>query len=381
MSDKKLMINWILPRPSLSGGVKSNRLIAEAMVRKGHRVNILYVDLPAIRPPIWRVRTLIRYWLRRYKTQKKQQHHLEFSIANLLPVQHQVISSFDAPDADVTIATWWETARWIQSWPESKGAKAYFIRHHEIHGGEPSKVIETYGYPFKKLVIARWLQNLMADQYGDSEAVLVPNGVDWTQFNFQAREKQGIPTIGMLFGIVEWKGAKAAFNAIRLVQQRLPNLRVICFGTHPLDAVENPPDNFEYHFRPNQNEIPKLYRKTDCWLLSSTLEGFGMPGLEAAACGCPLVSTRCGGPEDYIKHEYNGYLVDVNDVEAMADRIYQVVTMDNSLWRKMSSNSADYVKRFDWDISAGILEQALLNLVGSSNTTHSDDQPTSSIAE
>lgn len=30
-----LAINWVLPRPSLSGGIKSNRLIAEAMVRRG----------------------------------------------------------------------------------------------------------------------------------------------------------------------------------------------------------------------------------------------------------------------------------------------------------------------------------------------------------
>ena len=37
MTDKKLTINWVLPRPSLAGGVKSNRLIAEAMVRRGHR--------------------------------------------------------------------------------------------------------------------------------------------------------------------------------------------------------------------------------------------------------------------------------------------------------------------------------------------------------
>ena len=196
--------------------------------------------------------------------------------------------------------------------------------------------------------------------------------MDWEQFNFQPRGKQSIPTIGMLFGIVEWKGAKAAFNAIRLVQRKLPQLRVVCFGAHPLEAVENPPDNFEYHFRPNQNDIPELYRMTDCWLLPSTIEGFGMPGLEAAACGCPLVSTRCGGPEDYVKHKHNGYLVDVGDIEAMAEDIYKVVTMDSKSWLQMSRNSAEYVKYFDWDVSAGILEKTLLDLV-STDITLLDD--------
>jgi glycosyltransferase involved in cell wall biosynthesis len=73
-------------------------------------------------------------------------------------------------------------------------------------------------------------------------------------------------------------------------------------------------------------------------------------------------------------------LVDVDDVESMADYIYKVVTMEPKSWMLMSRNSADYVKRFDWDISAGILERALLNLVGP-DIIASDDQPISNRAE
>ena len=377
---KSLRINWVLPRPSLSGGVKSNRLIAEAMVRRGHKVSILYSSVPERMPPLYRIRKLLMYWLNRYRSRNKQQHHLEKSTAELLPIYHQPIYREDAPDADVTIATWWETAQWIKDWPESKGKKAYFIRHHELHGGDPSKVVETYKLPFKKFVIANWLKRLMDEEYGDNDATLVPNGVDWQQFNFQVRSMQTIPTVGLLYGVVAWKGVKTAFEAIRLAQSKIPNLRVICFGSHPLDSVYKRPDNFEYHFRPSQNVIPHLYRQTDCWLLPSTLEGFGMPGLEAAACGSPIVTTKCGGPEDYVKHGYNGYLVDVDDVESMADYIYKVVTMEPKSWMLMSRNSADYVKRFDWDISAGILERALLNLVGP-DIIASDDQPISNRAE
>jgi len=305
---------------------------------------------------------------------------LEKSTAELLPICHQPIYQEDAPDADVTIATWWETAHWIKEWPKSKGKKAYFIRHHELHGGDSNKVIETYKLPFKKLVIANWLKRVMGEEYGDNDSTLVPNGVDWEQFNFQVRAMQAVPTVGLLYGVVPWKGVKAAFEAIRLAQTRIPNLKVICFGSHPLDSMDRLPDNFEYHFRPSQEVIPQLYRQTDCWLLPSTLEGFGMPGLEAAACGTPIVTTRCGGPEDYVKHGHNGYLMDVDDVQAMAEHIIKVVTMDAKSWMQMSCNSAGYVKRFDWDVSAGILEQALLDLVGA-DISHSDDQPISERAE
>lgn len=358
---RSLTINWILPRPGLSGGIKSNRLIAEAMVRRGHQVNMLYVEGPPPVPPWWRIRRFYRYWKQRYLARNSPKHHLTTSTTNLIPVRHKPILATDAPDADITIATWWETAHWIKDWPKSKGAKAYFIRHHELHGGDTELVMATYRLPLKKLVIASWLQRLMVENYDDEDTSLIPNGVDWSQFYFIPRSKQSVPTVGMLYGVVPWKGAEAAFDAIRQVQKQHPNLRVVSFGSHQIKPEHHLPNNFEYYFRPTQDEIPELYRQVDCWLLPSTLEGFGMPGLEAAACGCPVVSTRCGGPEDYVKDGHNGFLVKVNDPEDMAEKITRVVFMDQQSWRQMSLNSASYVKTFDWDISAELLEATLLN--------------------
>ncbi|MEZ6164273.1 MAG: glycosyltransferase family 4 protein [Phycisphaerales bacterium] len=39
------------------------------------------------------------------------------------------------------------------------------------------------------------------------------------------------------------------------------------------------------------------------------------------ACHCPIVSTKCGGPADFVREGENGYLVEIGDAEAMADRI------------------------------------------------------------
>ena len=37
----------------------------------------------------------------------------------------------------VVIATWWETAEWVAGLSPRKGAKAYFLQHHEVHPGQP----------------------------------------------------------------------------------------------------------------------------------------------------------------------------------------------------------------------------------------------------
>jgi len=296
------------------------------MVRRGHTVNIVYstVGKPC---PGWRhPRRLMKWWLQRRKAQQKPlRHHLERSSANLIAVGRCPILPEDVPDADVVIGTWWETMEWIRDWPESKGKKAYFIRHFEIHGGDPERVKATYRQPALKLVIAKWLQTLMSREFGDSGVVLVPNGVDKDQFDAPPRPKQAVPTVGIVYSHQSWKGMTTAFEAFRLAQEKLPSLRVVAFASKEIGAEARVPKNFEFHLRPEHHELASLYAEADCWVVSSTSEGFGMPGLEAAACRCPIVSTRCGGPEDYVVDGETGYLVEVGDATGMADAILRVV--------------------------------------------------------
>ena len=88
-----------------------------------------------------------------------------------------------------------------------------------------------------------------------------------------------------------------------------------------------------------------------------------MPGIEAAAGHCPIVSTRCGGPEDYIEHGVSGFLVPIGDSNAIASAVSQVLDLDGAQWRAMSSASYEIAKKFDWNRSAEILQQALLQTI------------------
>ena len=62
---------------------------------------------------------------------------------------------------------------------------------------------------------------------------------------------------------------------------------------------------------------------------------------EALACGTPVVSTRSGGPEDYVTPEV-GRLVPVGDVEALADALGRVL-------RERASFSPERLRRFALD--------------------------------
>lgn len=57
--------------------------------------------------------------------------------------------------------------------------------------------------------------------------------------------------------------------------------------------------------------------KSNVFVLSSEYETFGVVVVEALALGKPVVATKCGGPESIVTEEV-GYLVDVNNIEQMA---------------------------------------------------------------
>jgi len=76
--------------------------------------------------------------------------------------------------------------------------------------------------------------------------------------------------------------------------------------------------------RPDRHELIALYQKAAVFALPSDEEGLGVVLLEAMACGIPVVSTRSGGPDGIIADGSDGFLVPLDDVEAMSGRLTQL---------------------------------------------------------
>ena len=65
-------------------------------------------------------------------------------------------------------------------------------------------------------------------------------------------------------------------------------------------------------------ELPQFFQSLDVFVIPSFQEGLNVAGLQALACGVPVVSTRCGGPEDYVVDGKTGYLADFDSAELAA---------------------------------------------------------------
>jgi glycosyltransferase involved in cell wall biosynthesis len=96
-------------------------------------------------------------------------------------------------------------------------------------------------------------------------------------------------------------------------------------------------------------KLVAMLQRTDVFVIPSSQEGLCISGLEAMACGCPVVSTLCGGPTDYVEDGENGYLVDFNSA-TFADKIVSICE-NRELREKMSAHSLQKIQENYSDVS------------------------------
>jgi len=89
--------------------------------------------------------------------------------------------------------------------------------------------------------------------------------------------------------------------------------------------------------------LPDWYRAADVYVQPSRSEGFGIAIIEAAATGCPVVATQCGGPEETVTKNV-GNLVPFGDKKQLAESIVSMV--ENKTWDRQKER-AEIELRFD----------------------------------
>jgi len=275
------------------------------------------------------------------------------------------VTNRDMPDADIVIATWWETVEWVWSLERSKGAKLHFMQDYEDWWAPPDiidipRIDAVYALPIPKIVIAEWERKLLQTKWGQVPIAVIPNSVDTERFFADPRGKQKVPTVGFTYSTVIQKGCNVILAAIEQARTRVPDLRVVAFGsTRPKVTF---PDYVEFHTAVPDNRLREIYSSCDAWLFGTRREGFGLPILEAMACRTPVIGTPAGAGEDLIS-KGGGILVPIDDAGAMADAIVRLLQMDQNAWRDISDIALKTAVSYSWDDAADRFESVLRRVV------------------
>ncbi len=353
-----MKITFVLPTLSLTGGIRVVSIFAELLRKRGHSVFVIYLPHPQ---PSMReqVKSLLRGrgWIS--PPEKEPSFFDNLSVETKIIERYRPIEDKDVPDADVIIATWWETAEWVAKLSPSKGAKAYFIQHHEVFDYLPKDRVEaTWRLPLHKITVSQWLVDIAETKYGDRKVSLAPPTVDTKQFYASPRNKQSVPTVGIMYSTIYWKGTDIALKAFSLAAEKIPNLRLVAFGREALSSELPLPANSEYVFQPDQDKIKDYYSKCDAWLLPSRSEGFGLPIVEAMACRTPVISTVAGAAPEILTGG-TGIIVRPEDPAEMAKAIEYICQLPNSKWQALSEAAYAKVSHYTWDDATTYFEQAL----------------------
>ncbi len=358
-----MKITFILPHAGLAGGIRVVAIYAEILQRRGHEVCV--ISLPK-RVPSWKSKLKSLAKGRGWSNSEKEASHFD-----RVDVPHHILESVrpvvdnDVPDGDVVIATWWETAEWVANLSESKGAKAYFIQHHELHHYLPvERVKATYGLPLHKITIAQWLVDLMATEYNDCNVDLVPNSVDLELFSADPRGKYANPTVGMMYSTVNWKGCDLSLKAFSLAARQIPNLQLIAFGKNKPTPDLPLPVGTKFIYKPEQHTIKDIYSSCDAWLFGSRVEGFGLPILEAMACRTPVIGTPVGAAPELLA-DGAGIIVPPENPEAMAKAIATISQLSDREWRSMSDRAYQVARGYTWEDATNLFESALHHTINS----------------
>jgi glycosyltransferase involved in cell wall biosynthesis len=358
-----LKITFVIPIANLSGGIRIVSEHARMLHELGHTVTVVAGKRSQ---PSFRAK--LKAFARRkpIPVDRTGPTHLDdvpFTVHTI--DRSRPITANDVPDSDLILATWWETAEWVWSLPARKGVKVNLLQGYEAFSHLPKdRVDAVWRLPMQKIVVSEWLNGIAKNQFHDDSAILVPNGLDTTLFSFNARGLTGRRVIGAMYSPAYFKRFGLACKIVETLRKRGQDCEFIGFGASQPDSSLLP-EGARFEVAPTQELIAEIYGACDCWLFTSDKEGYGLPLLEAMACGTPVVATPAGAAPELLESG-GGELVKSSDPVVLADAVERVLTQSDEDWRIMSRKARSEAERHSWTKIGDQMEKALMKCLSNS---------------
>lgn len=338
--DRSISVCVVSPFPPPYGGMAVQaRELVERLRGEGLQVEAVKTnaDLPRFLSGIKGLRTLARFLIFTIKLQAALRRA---DVVHLFGASHLFFFLHAAPA--LVMARLWR--------------KRTILNY---RGGEAEAFLRRWGWlarPIIRLsdelaVPSPFLRSVFA-RHGIDSAAILPNLIDLDSFSFKER-KEFRPRMLVARQLEKIYNIECVLRAFKIIQGKHPNAHLGVAGTGSREAelkklaAELGLENVTFYGAVSHEEIAEIYNQYDIYLNASDADNFPGSIMEAFACGLPVVSTRAGGIPCMVEDGATGFLVDVGDCRALAEKA--MLIMDNPrLGARIAAAARERCREHSW---------------------------------
>ena len=359
-----MKIAWLIQELKHGGGHRVCLEISKILAERGHEIVILV--------PKGRLLTDVPEQLKVIECGKPFDHPIRSILFNgpamlqNLPKVDLIISTMPYMGFLNTFATWFRPVRGVH-YVMADDYRLFddrtLIHSSFMLGLHKLSTMISYRLPLLIMVNSTWTQNQVAE-IGPRPKYILPHGVK-TEIFKPSKSKPKSPEVIKLATVARkhaYKGWPDLVDSLNHLWDERQDFELTAITQDPIVtdecrfgvSVVSPKDD---------SELVSYFQSSDIFLFPSHHEGFGLPPLEAMACGIPVVSTDLDGMREYAVHNVNAWLVPLGSKQEMTNGIRHL--LDNpQLRNRLSIEGLKTAKRFSWQKVVDMFEQILDESVG-----------------
>lgn len=260
------------------------------------------------------------------------------------------------------------------------------VEQHKLKNG----LFRIYNAIFEPLILrnANYLlavrrehyEKIHPDAQNDQRLIEVPNGVDTKLFHImdqdETRKKLSLPIddpialfVGALDQAHRYKNVEGQIRAF--AELNLPYAQFLIVGDGDKrqyfeDIAMSLGLSKRVHFlgKIDPSNLPPLYNAADVLLLPSfPPESFGMPIIEALACGTTAISSDLPGVKEAINDGVDGYVVPKGNIESLTSTLQKVLSNRKYAKEMGKRGRAKVVREYDWQVIGNKLDQIYQSVI------------------